>query len=62
MTLAARTDAFNEPLAVRVVDGEILLASDQAPVDMALTLDAAEDTAHRLLLAVAMLRDIRATP
>jgi hypothetical protein len=62
MTLAVRTDAFSEPFVARVVDGEILLTSDQAPVDLAFSLDAAADTAHRLLLAVAMLRDIRATP
>ena len=58
----ARTDAFNEPFVVKVVDGEILLMSDQAPVNLVLRLDAAADTAHRLLLAVEMLRDIRATP
>jgi hypothetical protein len=62
MTLAARTDAFNEPFVVKVVDGEILLMSDQAPVNLVLSADAAADTAHRLLLAVEMLRDIQTTP
>jgi hypothetical protein len=62
MTLAARTDAFTEPLAVTIVDGEILLTSDEAPVDLALSLEAAAGTVQRLLLAIETLRNLGAAP
>lgn len=51
MTRIARTEAFNQPLAVSVVDDEIVVRSEQAPVEIALTVASARDTAWRLLVA-----------
>ncbi|HEY5106965.1 MAG TPA: hypothetical protein VII73_09380 [Caulobacteraceae bacterium] len=52
MTLIARRGAFDTPFQVRVVDGEILVESDQAPIEFVLTVEAARLTADRLMTAV----------
>ena len=51
MTKLTRLDAFTHPFTVRVVDGEILMVSDQAPIELVFTCEVAVDTAHRLLAA-----------
>ena len=37
MTRISRLDAFDKPLRVTVVDGEVVAVSDQAPVEVAVT-------------------------
>jgi hypothetical protein len=51
MTRTARTKAFDQPLAVSVVDDEILVRSGHAPIEIVLTVASARDTAWRLLIA-----------
>jgi hypothetical protein len=52
MTNIVRRRAFNRPFSVRLVKGEILVESDQAPIELAFTPEAARQTADRLLTAV----------
>jgi hypothetical protein len=52
MTNIVRRRAFDRPFAVRLVKGEILAQSDQAPIELAFTPEAARKTADRLLIAV----------
>jgi len=51
MTNIVRRRAFNRPFAVRLVNDEVLVESDQAPIEFVLTPQAARQTADRLLTA-----------
>lgn len=52
MTQIARLGAFDRPFQVRLVDGEILIESDQAAVELVFTLESARATAKGMLDAV----------
>ncbi|HEY5071297.1 MAG TPA: hypothetical protein VII63_04620 [Caulobacteraceae bacterium] len=60
MTHVARLDAFTNAFSVIVVDGEILISSDQAAVELAFTAESAADTAQRLMAAAEQVRRERA--
>jgi len=51
MTWIILRDAFDQPLRVDVVDGEVTATSDQAPVELVFTAASARATAERLLHA-----------
>ena len=61
MTLIARLGAFDRPFQVRVVDGEILLESDQAAVELVFTVESARAMAESILHAAAQ-QDAQAAP
>ncbi len=49
MTHIARLDAFDRPLKVEVIEGEVVVSSDQAPVAISLTPGSARATGARLI-------------
>ncbi|MBV9511693.1 MAG: hypothetical protein JO303_15580 [Caulobacteraceae bacterium] len=51
MTQIVFLDAFDRPFLVRVVDGEVTVQSEQAPIELVFTPTSARETAHRLLHA-----------
>jgi hypothetical protein len=51
MTRVSRLDALDKPLRATVVDGEVVASSDQEPVELAVTADAARETGRRLIAA-----------
>lgn len=57
MTNILRRSAFDRPFDVRCVNGEILMVSRQAPVEVVLTAQSARATGLRLLLAAQALED-----
>ncbi|MBV9996925.1 MAG: hypothetical protein JO127_17110 [Caulobacteraceae bacterium] len=51
MTYILRREAFDRPFRAKVVGSEVLLESDQAPVELAFTVESARETALSLLRA-----------
>jgi len=51
MTWIVLRHAFDQPFQVAVIDGEITVRSDQAPVELVFTAASARATAERLLSA-----------
>jgi hypothetical protein len=51
MTRISRLDALDKPLKTTVVDGDVVAVSELAPIEVAVTADAARETARRLIEA-----------
>jgi hypothetical protein len=51
MTRISRSDALDEPLKTAVVDGEVIAVSEQAPIEVSVTAEAARETGRRLIQA-----------
>jgi hypothetical protein len=49
MTHIARQGAFDRPFKIRVFGNEIILTSEQAPIELALTAAAAREVGRRLV-------------
>jgi hypothetical protein len=60
MSHIARYVGFDRPLKVKAVDGEVLATSDQSPVEIALTHEAATQTGRRLIEAARVARRAKA--
>jgi hypothetical protein len=60
MSHIARYVGFDRPLKVKAVDDEVLATSDQSPVEIALTHEAATQTGRRLIEAARVARRAKA--